>query len=396
VSGSARRVEAELGYKLVWRLMRRIVKRRFRDNPEMWLPKKPMRRWHYQRALLYIRGPKILDKLKATGGMEAAKVAAELGLFDPDRPIPWTNPDSDGFFRGDGTVIPPMYRSKDGRKLDRATGEVRPVRHDPDASLHTVGGGTQVFGNNFVLFSARAGSDWVLLDFESVPSKGEGGEAGTAMRCLRRLQPLLPGAQGAIFDKAMRGVHIDEAMRDLGWIIVTDVHAVTDEQGRPRAWHIEERTEEAISIYGRQGAAGHRELAETGEPVFIPWHRVKTERRGRPRAFRFSNLYAMPTEGGDRHIRVRLNGNDEDARRGLNRAEHLRAYAPSDPAYERLMPKRNNAESMNSRLKRTLPGGRAHSVGHIAQEADLLGFQLGLNALSRHRHRRRRAMSKAA
>ena len=34
---------------------------------------------------------------------------------------------------------------------------------------------------------------------------------------------------------------------------------------------------------------------------------------------------------------------------------------------------------------------RAHSVGAVALKADLLGFALSLNALSRHRHRKREA-----
>jgi hypothetical protein len=403
VWGSARGVETELGHEVVWRFIRRTIKRRFPDDPDMWLRKKPMRRWHYQRALVYLRDPKIFEELRTVGRREAATLATGLGLFDPDSPIAWTNPHPDRFLRGDGTVIPPLYRSENGRRLDRTTGEIRQGRYDPDASLHTVGGGKKVFGINHVLFSALAGTDWVLLDFESVPRKGGGGEAGMAMRCMRRLRPLLPGAQGAVFDKALRGVHIDRAMRDLGWIAVTGIHALTDRQTGPRDWHIEDWVprqpsvaENVISIYAREGAAGHRELTETGEPVFIPWRRVRTMRRGRPGAFRFYNTYSMPTQGRDTPVLLRLTGNEEDARRQLNRSEHLRAYPSSDPAYARVMPKRNNAETLNSTLKRTLPGRRAHSLGRVAQEADLLGFQLGLNALADHRQRKRKAAATAA
>jgi hypothetical protein len=39
---------------------------------------------------------------------------------------------------------------------------------------------------------------------------------------------------------------------------------------------------------------------------------------------------------------------------------------------------------------------RAHSVGALAQEADLIGLALGLNALSWHRHRKRDAARAAA
>ena len=402
VWGSARRVDTELRHDVVWKFIRRTVKRRFPDQPEMWLQNKPMRRWHYQRALVYLRDPKILKQLKAVSTRGAASVAMELGLFDPNRPISWTNPDPARFLRGDGTVLPPLYRSKDGMRLDRATGEVRRARYDRDASLHTVGGGSKVFGINHVMFSAHVGSDWVLLDFESVPRKGGGGEGGAAMECLRRLQPVLPGGQGAVFDKALRGVHIDEAMSRLGWILVTGVHSVTDREGKPRDWHLEDQAKGAggqknlISIYGQDGAAGHGELTETGEPVFIPWRRVRTMRREGRKGFRFYNAYLMPTESGSREVIVRLNGNEEDRSRGLNRAEHLRAYPSSDPAYQGLMAKRNNAETLNSTLKRALPSGRAHSVGRVAQEADLLGFQLGLNALASHRHRKRKTASKAA
>jgi hypothetical protein len=64
--------------------------------------------------------------------------------------------------------------------------------------------------------------------------------------------------------------------------------------------------------------------------------------------------------------------------------------------FHRLFPRRNDAESLNRALEDSLYWGRAHSVGATAQEADLLGFALGLNALSWHRHRRRQALAAVA
>jgi hypothetical protein len=43
----------------------------------------------------------------------------------------------------------------------------------------------------------------MILDLEWVPDKG--GEARVAMSCFKRLHPLLPGAQGVIYDTALRG-----------------------------------------------------------------------------------------------------------------------------------------------------------------------------------------------
>ncbi len=44
---SARQVEAELSHKVVWKLMRRTVKKMFPEDESMRLPSRPMRRHHY-------------------------------------------------------------------------------------------------------------------------------------------------------------------------------------------------------------------------------------------------------------------------------------------------------------------------------------------------------------
>ena len=61
---SGRQVEAELSHPLVWRHMRRIVRRRFPDDPSMHLPQQPMRRHHYVYGRdRYLTDPAILERL---------------------------------------------------------------------------------------------------------------------------------------------------------------------------------------------------------------------------------------------------------------------------------------------------------------------------------------------
>src|SRR6266566_4294636 len=61
---SGRQVEAELSHPLVWRHMRRIVRRRFPDDPSMHLPQQPMRRHHYVYGRdRYLTNPAILERL---------------------------------------------------------------------------------------------------------------------------------------------------------------------------------------------------------------------------------------------------------------------------------------------------------------------------------------------
>ncbi|MGZ8580881.1 MAG: hypothetical protein ACXWW9_06320 [Actinomycetota bacterium] len=74
------------------------------------------------------------------------------------------------------------------------------------------------------------------------------------------------------------------------------------------------------SDFAREGAAGLRELTDTGEPFFVPLERIKTEHRIGGDTHRIYNIYRLPPEHGGGELRLRLTGNDEDDRRVLNRA----------------------------------------------------------------------------
>lgn len=72
----------------------------------------------------------------------------------------------------------------------------------------------------------------------------------------------------------------------------------------------------------------------------------------------------------------------------MNRTENVRPIAADDPDFERLYPRRNDAESINR--------GRAHSLGHERQLLNLLGYALMVNGLALHQHRRRQPTAIAA
>lgn len=93
---------------------------------------------------------------------------------------------------------------------------------------------------------------------------------------------------------------------------------------------------------------------------------------------------------------VRLHGNVDDEARKLNRTENVRPIPPSDPDFERLFRRRNDAESINRHLDDTMWLGRAHSLGRRRQLVNLIGFTLMVNSLALHRHRRRRDEALAA
>ncbi len=412
---SGRQVEAELSHPVTWRFMRRLVRKRFPHDPSKHLPSRPMQRHHYLYGRnRYLSCPQVLKGVGRLHRELAVQQAREIGLLDPAGPGSWTHPHLSRMLYADGKVVTPLYRSKPGEtRVDRRTGELRAVRHEPDARLHFEGDGEAAWGTKFVMVAVR-GEDTharVILDVERVPEPG--GEAAVAMECFRRLAPLVPGAQGVIYDTALRGVHHQTLLRELGLITVNRVTAAQKGAKAPRrgegrrvekSVHIEDkeiRTSEGrratVRLFAQGGAVGLLRLTEIGEPLFEELERVRTHRnRDLCGTYRWYNEYRLPPEEGGGTVTVRLHGTEEDLERRLNRPENVRVIAPTDPDFAKLYARRNDAESINRALDDSLYLGRAHSKGQLRQQAELLGYALLVNSLALDRHRRRRREAPAA
>ena len=396
VYGSARQVEAELNHRLVWRLVQRLVAKRTGVR----LPRRPMRRHHY----LYLRSRYLTlgfvqDQLGDIHRTAAAEQARQIGLLDPDGPGSWTHPHPTRSLYGDGKVITPLYRAHPGdTKLDKSTGELKPLKAEPDAGLHWEGTGETAWGTKFVLLAAR-GSDVrsrIILDAAFVPEPG--GEAAAAMTCLKRTAPHTPGAQAVVYDTALRGTHHQTVLRDLGLVPVNRVTAAKAGSKKKRRNPAEQRQEKTtlvetktvggkvVNLYARGGTLGIGQLDDQGELHFVPLARIRTHRKAdKSGLFRWYNDYRLP-DGGQ--VTVRLHGNDEDKSRRLNRAENVRPIPATDPDFDVLFRQRNDAESINRALDDTLHLRRAHSVGHRRQWLNLLGFALMTNSLTLAEHGR--------
>jgi len=411
---SARQVEAELSHPVVWRFIRRKLKKRFPDDLSKRLPRRPMKRHHYTYARnRYLTDPAVAAALGELHRRLACEQARELGLMDPKGPGSLTHPHLSRMLYSDGKVVTPLFRAKAGdTRIDKSTGEIKPVRFEPDADLHFEGDGEIAFGTKFVMVAVRTQDERgrIILDLEWVPDKG--GEAKVAMECFDRLAPLVPGAQGVIYDTALRGIHHQCLLRDYGLLPVNKVTAAVAGSKRPRRDEgrrveksvlVERRdvalsdgSVKSLSLFAKGGAVGIGEMNDRGEPEFLELKRVKTYRRGKPGQFRWYNDYELPDAYEKQVITVRLHGNKEDAARKFNRTENVRPIAASDPDFKALYRRRNDAESINRGLVDSLYLGRAHSVGHARQLVNLLGYALMVNALALHRHRRRRPGELAA
>jgi hypothetical protein len=225
--GSARRVEAELAHPIVWNQLRTLISHKFPDYPDRWLPANPMRRWHYLYGrTTWLTDPAVFAKLHDIYRRCAIDQAHALGLLDPDGPGSWTRPDLARMLYADGKVVTPLFRAKpDTRILNKQTGEVRTPRFEADAGLHFEGTGETAWGLKFVLVAVRTTDRHgrIILDTDWVPSPG--GEATTALDSITRIAADAPGLQGVIYDGALRGVHHQRLLRDLGLLPINKVTA---------------------------------------------------------------------------------------------------------------------------------------------------------------------------
>jgi hypothetical protein len=247
----------------------------------------------------------------------AATQARQLGLLDPSGPGSWTHPDLTRLLHADGKVISPLFSGRLGdERVDQRTGAVHQVRYEPDASLHFEGGGTAAFGTKFVLVAARSAETRgrIILDVAWVPSKQQ--EAAVAMQCFARLRPLVPGAQGVIYDTALRGVHHQTLLRELGLLPINRVSgsaALSKEhrsaRGRyERTIHIEDRpillgdgSVRVLRLVARGGAIGLEDSTGDGSHEFVELRRIRTLRfRDNSGLYRWYNEYILPELYGRR------------------------------------------------------------------------------------------------
>jgi hypothetical protein len=335
-------------------------------------------------------------------------------LLDTDRRGSWTHPSLDRLLHADGKVLTPLFRAKPGdTRVDKQTGEIITHRHEPDAALHFEADGEAAWGTKFVMVAARGTNEGtrVILDLERVEKPGA--EASVAMDCFRRLAPLVPGAHGVVYDTALRGVHHQELLRFLGLLPINRVAAAARGARTPRrkdgrrvakSVHVEDKLARgrdgrafSVSLYAQDGAIGIGRLTERGQMVFEALRRIRTHRtRDKSGAYRWYNDYRLPLRLGEGTVTVRLHANDEDLTKRFNRTENVRPIPPSDPDFARIYARRNDAESINRSLEDTLFLGRAHSVGRLRQQVDLIGYALLVNGLTVLRHERRGRLPAAA
>jgi hypothetical protein len=406
IYNSARQAEAELADPWVWQRICDFVRSMFPDDERMWLPPDRQLRsfhWRYFRDA-YLTGSDEFEALRAVHEEVSIEQAIEMHLCDPNGPGSVNHPDPTRIVFGDGKVIAPLYKAKPATEIrDKVTGEIRQVRADPDAELHVTGSGEPAWGTKTVLVAVR-GEDVhqrMILTFGHVP---KGLEAKVALEAFDRILPKLPGCQATLWDGAMRGIHNQHIIRKHGKVPISPVTAKSGgrRSRQPRVErsayvgrgtiHRDDGRVDVCNLYTHGGVLGLGVTTEDGEMIHVPVERQTLRWRGEPGSYRLYGDYRVPeSEGGGTIKTIPLYQTDEDRATEFNRTEHLRPIPPGDPDYQRIYPRRSDAESINRGHDDKLYLRRAHSVGAPRQMVDVAMHALLVNSLAIKRHRDKQA-----
>lgn len=117
------------------------------------------------------------DTIARTIQRRSRRLAAEMGLGTADAPGSLSRPSQQRVAYGDVTILTTRTRRlpKDAREVDPDTGEILVRRHDPNAALHTTGGGNVVPGLPFTFTHLRGPqrNQQVVLAIDPIPPGGE-------------------------------------------------------------------------------------------------------------------------------------------------------------------------------------------------------------------------------
>ncbi|GAA2420854.1 hypothetical protein GCM10009856_33470 [Mycolicibacterium llatzerense] len=349
---------------------------------------KPPRRHHHTYALE--RLDTYIDRLHQGLLNTAAALARQLGCLNPETPVRRADPVRAQFVVGDGTVVAAPWRQS---TIEKKTAKGKSTVHAHLEFQNGDGAPEARHGTKFSILGARPDNTpnvRVILDAMPVPpGKGYTGEAGISRAMLDRViaRPDLR-VDGACYDGAFRGKHIDHLMKQ-GLTVLVPPHAGT---AKPTPHNtIKCPCGDTHAIWTKDGRLHERIILDTGEPDDQPLPIAKVyPRRNRNGTFRWYIEYAAlcGTVYTDR-----IDNTDEDAKKGYNRAEHLRQHTKTeegDSIYDRCYGWREDAESLNNTLDRTLYGGRMTAHSATRQYSVMIGFSLGRNAIAAFLHQKQR------
>lgn len=308
----------------------------------------------------------------------------------------------------DGKVFSSPVRTLETERLDRRTGELRPIREDPARERYGEGGVDGiVWGTKFAIASVRSPSanQRVVLGIEHFTSKTPGGEAQVFVKLAQTLANQSGGIQAFAVDGAWRGTHLKAVQSTTGCGVVTPPRRLTAKRGgitvgrysyaaKPLPWSPRRARREATcgghQLWAAAGTLFEQVIDVDGNSTFLELHRHQTKRdvtrrRDGSETHQFYARYSLTcskTESVHDWWEPLLPIASDVANK-FNRCEYLRIVPATSEEHERLYGMRQDTESLNAQLERAFYGQRIPAWGVHNQTVVVLMSALAENAWAR-------------
>jgi len=333
--------------------------------------------------------------------------ACEVGLLDPD------DATSPGKYRRehvvglDGKVFSSPLRTLARERVDKTTGELRPIRQDPARQRYGEGGvDNLVWGTKFAIASVRSrlANHRVILGLAHFDATTPGGEGRVFADLALDLANRSAGIHSYTADGAWRGTHLNQIQTATGCGVIAPPRRRTGKRGgividgvghaaQPLPWSRRRLAREAPcgghqlwatagtlfeQIINANGESEHRELTR---------HQTKrdtTRRKNGTVRHQFYARYTLPCPGHPDHEWWEpLLNTAEDAQAKFNRTEYLRIAPTTSIDHRRLYGMRQDTESLNAQLERAFYGQRLPAWGVHNQTTVVLLAAVAENAWAR-------------
>jgi hypothetical protein len=350
----------------------------------------------------------VLEQLVTLQRDLAIDRAHEVGLLNHEAAYSPGNYRRDHVLGLDGKVFSSPLRTLDTERLNKVTGELRPVRHDHARQRYGEGGVDGiVWGTKFAIASVRSplANHRVILGISHFDAKTPGGEGKAFTDLAVDLADRTHGIQAFTADGAWRGTHLNQIQTVTGRGVIAPARRKTGRNGgivinghghaaQPLPWSRRRKNREAAcgghQLWAAAGTLFEQIITADGESEFRELIRHQTKRditrhkKGSVR-HQFYARYTLPCAGHPDHDWWEpLLATAEDAKTGFNRCEYLRVVPTTGDQHKRLYGMRQDTESLNAQLERAFYGQRLPAWGVHNQTVVVLMAAQAENSWARH------------
>jgi hypothetical protein len=405
IYGSASATARAMGEEMLWRIVLDSARAVVGDEALLAIPVVGPTRDHW---VYFVKSRLRTNVLADALGLQrelAVKRAEEIGLL-----VPTDRQQVGGYRREnvvgiDGKVFSSPVRTLDRERVNRRTGELRPVREDPARERYGEGGVEGiVWGTKFAIASVRSpmANQRVVLGIEHFTSKSSGGEGKVFKNLATDLAGRADGIQAFTVDGAWRGTHLKDVQSTTGCGVITPARRLTAKNGgitigrysyaaQPLPWSPRRAKREAAcgghQLWATAGTLFEQVIDVEGESEFVELHRHQTKRditvhQDGTQAHQFYAKYSLPcpaTDSTHTWWEPLLPVASDDAN-GFNRCEYLRIVPATSEQHQRLYGMRQDTESLNAQLERAFYGQRLPAWGVRNQTVIVLCAALAENA----------------